>query len=264
MKNSILLVISCFCLFPIPNTSCSRDTTENPEKENELIIMTYNVHQCVGVDNKKDYQRVANIIIRINPQVVGLQELDSATQRSNGIIVLNELANRTNRYHVYGPYFDFEGGKYGVGILSKEKPINWKSVPIPGRIENRLLYVELKDFIFCCTHFSLTEEDRLKSVAILNELFKGFSKPVFFAGDLNSEPESETIKNIETKWTMLNNPADFTYPSDNPVKCIDDIFVLKDSIHIFKIEQSVVEKEPVASDHRPVWVKVTATVAEKK
>lgn len=259
MKNLVPLVIFSISLFPLSDTSCSRDKTENPGNGNELVIMTYNVHNCIGVDNKTDYQRIANIINRIDPEVVGLQELDSATQRSNGIIVLNELANRTNRYHIYGPYFDFQGGKYGVGILSKEKPAGWKSVPIPGRIENRLLYVDLENFVFCCTHFSLEEEDRLNSVVILNELFRGSSKPVFFAGDLNSEPGSQTIKNIESRWTMLNTPNDLTYPSDNPVKCIDYIFVLKDSTYVFEIKQTSVEKETVASDHRPVWVKVSFT-----
>ena len=262
MKKMILLVFSCFCLFPIPDNLISRGISENFKKKNELIILTYNVHQCVGLDNKTDYQRVADVITRINPQIVALQELDSATQRSGGIIVLNELATRTKMYSIYGPYFEFEGGKYGIGILSKEKPVKWKSVPIPGRIQNRLLIVELKDFIMCCTHFSLNEEDRLKSVVILNELFKESSKPVFFAGDLNTVPESETIKNIETKWTMLNNPTDPTFPSHIPLKCIDYVFALKDSIHILKTEQCVVEREQVASDHCPVWVKVT--ISEKK
>ena len=260
MKNLIFLITSCICLFPLQDIATSRAITENPKKKKELIILTYNVHQCVGVDKKTDYQRVADVITRINPQIVTLQELDSATQRSGGIIVLNELATRTKMYPIYGPYFEFEGGKYGIGILSKEKPAKWKSVPIPGRIQNRLLIVELKDFIMCCTHFSLNEEDRLKSVVILNELFKESSKPVFFAGDLNTVPESETIKNIETKWIMLNDPTIPTTPfSDQPESCIDHIFALKDSIHIFKTEQRVVEREPLASDHCPVWVKVAIT-----
>ena len=93
--------------------------------QSKVRILTYNVHLCVGVDGMRDYQRVADVILRIDPDIVALQELDSATIRSNGDITLEELASRTNMYFVYGPFFEYEGGKYGIGILSKKKPLNY-------------------------------------------------------------------------------------------------------------------------------------------
>jgi len=142
-------------------------------------------------------------------------------------------------------------------VLYRKKPINWKSVPLPGREESRnLLIVEFKDFIFCCTHFSLNEEDRLKSVTIINDYFKISSKPVFLAGDFNAVPGSAVVKNIETRWHILNNPHDPTIPAENPNRCIDYILVSKNSGRIFKVEHTAVEKEPVALNHLPVWIKV--------
>ena len=262
MEILSFLIIVSLSLLQMSGFLGHSEMDKNLRKKNKLTILTYNVHLCVGVDNKTDYQRVSDIITRINPQVVALQELDSATQRSNGSSTLNELATRTNMYPVFGPYFEYEGGKYGIGILSKEKPIKWESIPIPGRIENRLLIVELEDYIICCTHFSGIQVAKLKSVEILNGLFKECLKPVFFAGDLNSVPGSEVINSINTRWIMLNNPSVPTYPSYNPQKCIDYIFALKDSLHTFRINQNIVEKEQVASDHSPVWVEVI--IDEKK
>jgi len=226
-------------------------------KKNELVILTYNVRNCRGLDNKTDYIRVADIIKRINPHLVAIQELDSATQRSGGVVVLDVLASETKMYPVYGASIPYQGGKYGVGILSREKPLKWRSVPLPGREENRsVLIVEFENYIFCSTHFSLTEEDRLKSVEILNSLFIGSPKAVFLAGDFNAPPESEVLTNLQTRWQLLNNPADPTIPADNPRRCIDFIFRFKTENTSTIIQKSIVEKEPVASDHLPVWVKV--------
>lgn len=256
MRKLFLLVL----LFSLP---AGRDNAQSIYKtikgkdQTELIILTYNVRNCRGLDDMTDYQRVADIINRISPRVVALQELDSATLRSNGTVVLNELALRTGMYPVFSPSIMYQGGKYGIGILSKEKPYKWKSIPLPGREEERsLLIVEFKDFIFCCTHFSLNEEDRSKSVEIINSLFKESNQYVFLAGDLNAVPESDVIKTIKTGWHILNNPEDPTIPADNPRRCIDYILALKNDDKILKTEQSVVENEPLASDHLPLWVKV--------
>jgi endonuclease/exonuclease/phosphatase family metal-dependent hydrolase len=246
-----------FLLFLLPVPSFCQKSKEIKLKKNEVIFMTYNVRNCHGMDDSTNYQRVADIIKRINPQIVAIQELDSATLRSNGMVALNELAARTGMYSVYGPTINYFGGKYGNGVLCKEKPVSWKSVPLPGREEKRsVLIVEFEDYIFCCTHFSLNAEDRLKSVEIINDLFQETSKHVFLAGDLNSLPDSDPVKNIQKKWLMLNNSLNYTIPSDYPRRCIDYIFALKNTNHSYKIEKTMVEKEPLASDHLPVWVLV--------
>jgi endonuclease/exonuclease/phosphatase family metal-dependent hydrolase len=119
-----------------------------------------------------------------------------------------------------------------------------------------MLIAEFKDYFFCCTHLSLTEEDRLKSVEIINDLFHEPGKPVFLAGDFNAQPESEVLTNLKKNWLLLNNPDHPTIPADNPSRCIDYIFSLKAGNSSIYFEESAVEKEPVASDHLPVRVKI--------
>lgn len=241
-------------LLPFLTGFCDKGMTAPLNKT--LRLLTYNVHLCVGSDGSRDYQRVAEIISRIDPDAVALQELDSATVRSNGDITLEELASRTGMHYVYGPYFNYDGGKYGIGILSKEKPVSYRSVPIPGRIENRLLIAEFEDYILCCSHFSGSDEAKLKSAIILNDLFKEAAKPAFFAGDLNALPGSDVINRINMQWNMINDPLVPTAPSTDPKKVIDYIFYLKDRNYEYEIEKVVVENEPVASDHCPVWTDI--------
>ena len=162
-----------------------------PKEENSLRILSYNVRNCKGMDNLTDYQRVADVINKIAPDVVAVQELDSVTQRNNGVYSLGELAKRTLMHATYAPSIDFQGGKYGIGMLSKEKPLGFKRISLPGKEEKRsLLIVEFADYMVCCTHLSLTKEDQLASVGIISGELEGIQKPVFMAGDMNSEFES--------------------------------------------------------------------------
>ena len=260
MKKTVLPILRIFFLFFVTCSACiacSANNNDTEKNKDTVKILSYNVRNCRGMDNITSYKRVADIINRIAPEVVALQELDSATQRSNGIVVLDQLASLTGMYKTYGASIDYQGGKYGIGILTKEKPVKWQIVALPGREERRsLLIVELNDYYICCTHFSLTEEDRIASVDIINNALKDLSKPVFLAGDFNAVPESQVIKNIETKWNILNDPQKPTIPASGPNRCIDFVFASNYNGYTFETIQTNVEQEYIASDHLPVWVEV--------
>ena len=46
--------------------------------------MSYNVRNARGLDNVTDYQRVADVINSVKPDILAVQELDSVTGRSKG------------------------------------------------------------------------------------------------------------------------------------------------------------------------------------
>lgn len=228
-----------------------------PKENNSIRIMSYNVHNGIGMDNLTDYQRIADVINRVAPDIVAVQELDSAAQRSNGAYVLKEIAGHARMHYTYGAAIDFQGGKYGIGILSKEKPLNYRTVPLPGREEKRLLLIaEFNNYIFCCTHFSLTEEDRNASVAIILDAIKDVKKPLFLAGDMNSEPESLTQELLGQYLTTFNNPQAPTFPVVEPKECIDYIYGYNNGNSYTVLKCQVLTDEQVASDHLPLFVDV--------
>ena len=99
--------------------------------QDTLKVMTYNVRHCAGMDLVLDYDRTAAVIAKQQPDVVALQELDSMTGRSEHRYQLDELASRTGYYPVFGAAIDYDGGKYGVGFLTRETPLSTKRVPLP-------------------------------------------------------------------------------------------------------------------------------------
>ncbi|MDR1200557.1 MAG: metallophosphoesterase [Tannerellaceae bacterium] len=224
---------------------------------NTWRILNYNIRNAVGMDNVVDYQRIADVINRNCPAIAALQEVDSVTMRSNGTDVLRELAERTLMHRVYAPAIDFDGGKYGVGMLSKEKPLAYRSVALPGREEQRvLLMVEFEKYIVACTHLSLTEADRMASIPVIRKEAEKALKPFILTGDWNTEPESPFIKELEQDFIILSDTKKPTFPSDNPSECIDYMAVNKAKADLFTKLSYQVANEPVASDHRPICLDI--------
>jgi len=239
------------------HTMPARDYYFEKPADGVIRILTYNIRNCIGMDGKTDFDRIADVINRINPHIVALQEVDSVTSRMNGIDVLQVLAEKTNMVHSYGPAIDFQGGKYGNGVLSREKPLKAEYIPLPGRQERRsLLMVEFKDYIIYCTHLNNAfAGDRHGSVMIIDEEARNAEKPVFLAGDINDTPGSRTLELLSENWIQLSG-NEFTFRSDAPDICIDYIFGLKHDDFSYDIVRQEVVNEPVASDHLPVFVDV--------
>lgn len=226
-------------------------------EQTTLRIMSYNVHNGIGLDGKRDYDRLAGVINRFAPDVVALQELDSVTQRSLGVDILREFAGKTLMHSIYAPAISYQGGKYGIGILTKEKPLNYRIIPLPGREEKRVLLIaEFEKYIFSCTHFSLTEADQLASVELITKEIGNTKKPVFLAGDLNALPGSPVMKSMLEKFRPLTNVKNMTYPANEPKECLDYILSYKDNEPGYALLSNSVIGESVASDHRPVFAEV--------
>ena len=220
----------------------------------ELRVMSYNVRNGRGMDDSVDYSRAAKVINDFAADLVAVQELDSASGRSGGAVVLDTLAALTGMHASYARAIDFDGGGYGIGILSKGRPLRTQKIPLPGREEERVLLVaEFEDYIVLATHLSLTEEDRMMSARLIVSACREFAKPAILAGDLNDEPSSEMIRFLSEELTLVSDTTQATYPADRPRGCIDYIFIRNTTNNKFISSASGVTDAPVESDHRPVY-----------
>src|SRR5258705_8222582 len=88
-------------------------------KKSTLRVMTYNIHVGVGMDKKLDLQRIADVINHEHPDLVGLQEVDRGVKRTEGKDEIGELAAMTHMDYAFAHNLDYQGGQYGVAILSR-------------------------------------------------------------------------------------------------------------------------------------------------
>jgi endonuclease/exonuclease/phosphatase (EEP) superfamily protein YafD len=90
---------------------------------------------------------------------------------------------------------------------------------------------------------------RRQSIPEINSLAAG---PAILAGDLNSTPDSATLRALATEWSVAGRGKPLlTIPTGTPRRQID--FVLFRPAHRWRVIEVRVLDERVASDHRPIF-----------
>jgi len=257
MKNSVVL----FLQFALTFTSLFWFRTESMAEEGQLRVMTYNIHHCEGVDGKLDLPRIASIINRQDCDLVALQEVDRNTMRSKSVDQIAELGKLTGLQPYFGKAIDYDGGEYGLGILSKLPVVVSKSMQLPSgpKREQRIaleVFVKPQNcpgFVFVSTHLdhSSGENDRAIQNTELKRLFGVGPSQSILAGDFNSTQNKPELEPILSKWVDVDSKEmSPTIPVLKPTRKIDYIFLQKDAP--WTVESARVLDEPLASDHLPL------------
>lgn len=228
-----------------------------------LKVMTYNIHHGNPPERPGviDLPAIAAVIKQHTPDLVALQEIDKLTKRTGQVDQLKTLAELTGMFYFFSKGIDYEGGEYGVGILSRY-PINSSSrYPLPSKAgldaEARSLavvHVTLpngKPLNFASTHLDLNNEHRLLQIEEINRLIGHKKGEVILAGDFNLTSTTPAMKLLEQHFTRscIENCAP-TIPQDNPTEEIDFILLKKGSR--MKVISHQVFPNIDASDHLPV------------
>lgn len=246
------------------------DKTEYyPKEEGSLRVMAYNV----GAFSKfmtNSTSTVADMILEVKADVVGLNELDSCNTRHkvNQIAALAQELGGWKWY--FGRAMAYKGGAYGNGVVVPGNTVieDTYFVTLPkgtGSEQRSIAVVETKDYVIGAAHLDhTTEEAVMGQIAVVNQWaernYTKYSKPVFFVGDMNSTPGSNAIKTLETQWDILSN-MEFSIPVNNPTKCIDFVFHYKNSKPVTVTGSHTMTKfrtgNPTkTSDHLPVYADV--------
>ena len=224
-------------------------------------MLNYNVHHFVGANDTYhfvDINSLANIVNSQKVDIITLQELDVNTRRSG--ITLNqieELAKRTRMFYQFGKTIDYEGGDYGIGILSKYPILSSVLYPLPSKVQSEekrgLLICTLdigtgRQLIVATTHLgSQSNESRVLQAREIIRLSKD-KKIDLLTGDFNAVATEEPIRILKEEFVFDSRfKEQNTIPTEKSYKKID--FIVKS--HFSKIEilrQSVYSLESL-SDH---------------
>lgn len=227
-----------------------------------LRILAYNIHHGAGNDEKLDLQRIADLIRSLDPDLVALQEVDNRTERTGRVDQAAELGRLTRMAWAFGSFMDYEGGEYGMAVLSALPFAEVTNHRLPEGPEPRsslAIRVELPggagDLVFAGIHFYRTAEERMAQARRLLEVLEPEKGPVILAGDFNSTPDSAVMGFIGETFAIPDKGEDhFTFRSDRPDREIDFI-VYRPSDRMSVVESRIID-EPVASDHRPLLLVV--------
>ncbi len=229
-----------------------------------LRIMSYNIRHGEGMDHKLDLARIAKVIKSVDPDVVGLNEVDKGCQRTEGHDEPAELGKLTGMTPIFERNIPYQGGEYGNAVLTKLPITATKNVHLPSHYvgeQRGCLVIDLTapnaartPFRFLATHIDYRGDDaeRMDSAkTIAGIVAERPDSPAILVGDLNSTPDSRVIAEFMKTWTRTDETPTLTFPADKPDRQID--YVLVRPAQRWKVVELRVLDEPMASDHRPLF-----------
>src|ERR1700712_4293920 len=102
-------------------------------------IVTYNVRRCVGNDRRLDVARVAEVLAKLEPDIVALQELDVGRRRTGHVDQAHEIARRLDMACHFNAALTVEEERYGDAILTRYPERLVQVGPLPGHPAIRAL-----------------------------------------------------------------------------------------------------------------------------
>lgn len=228
-----------------------------------LRLLSYNIRHGQGMDGQIDLKRIARVIADVSPDLVALQEVDRFCTRSGNRDLAAELAGQLGMQHRFAKFMDYQGGQYGLAVLSRLPIIESNRHPLPEGAEPRCA-LEVKVTVehhaspisFVCIHNDWTNEGiRVKQVRALLEALGQPEHPMILAGDFNGKRTDASLKLLDQAgWNLLDKKGVKTWPADSP-KVEIDYFALH-GLPDISVRHEVMA-ESIASDHRPIFAVLT-------
>lgn len=232
----------------------------------KIKIMTFNTENCNSfIEQKIDFDVMAKAIKDCGADIVGLNEMrnkGSFEGYDNQTEILSKLTGIENYYFAQAVDLG-ENLPFGNGLLSKYQIKSVENISIPdpnpkmydGYYQTRcILKAKLENGLtVMVTHFGLNPDEQQNAVDTIMANLE--DEKCILVGDFNVLPDNEVLKPIKEK--MVDTAVYFkepllSWPSDNPERKIDYVFVTQD-IEIIDADIPAI----VASDHRPHTVTIS-------
>lgn len=247
-----------FCLILLLFIADTTGFSRTKERGNTVRVLTFNILHGATTKGDFDLDKLAAIIKEMNPDLVALQEVDYKTKRARDYDLVTELGWRTKMSPLFGKAMNFDGGAYGVGVLSKLPIIASRNFPLPSTKGNEprtslevLIELESGDTIrFVATHLDYKKEspDRISQVQKINSEFVKNDYPTILAGDLNATPKSKSISILKEFWgDSFGDHPEPTYSSKDPQKKID--YIMFRPTKFWEVIENKVICDEIATDH---------------
>ena len=225
-----------------------------------MKIMSFNTQHCLNyLERRIDYPLFAKTVRESGADVIGLNEMRDKGEDADyeaQMSILSELSGYENYYFARAIFYK-GNNPYGNGLLSRHKIVKAETVMIPdpaGRVEGKhyetrcILKAYLENGLtVLVTHFGLNPDEQENAVRTVLENLE--NEKCILMGDFNVLPTDKVLDPIRKRMTDtadLFGSELYSFPSDDPTRKIDYMFVSKDLCVKWADIPAI-----VASDHRP-------------
>ena len=222
-----------------------------------LRAATWNIHGAIGYDGRYVPDRVVEVLLELDADVVALQEVAASTGGHDGFLA--HVARETGYHVADGPLHKRRGSEFGNAILSRHpiRAIDHVDLTVDayeprGALDVRIDAGSATPLRVIATHLGLRPGERREQVRrILGAVERERPHPMLLMGDLN-------------EWYLWGRPlrwlhshfretpaAPPTFPARRPVFALDRIWVAPAG-SLRRLRRHVSPLARVASDHLPL------------
>jgi endonuclease/exonuclease/phosphatase family metal-dependent hydrolase len=200
---------------------------------------------------------IINFIKPLNPDILGLIEVDAGSFRSEKSNQAEAIAQELKHFHIYQSKYSTASvvqkvpvlNKQGNAILTNQRIVSQNFHYFSNGVKRLVIELELKDVSIFLVHLSIKFRHRQYQLQDLHNMIKNLKKPVIVAGDFNvlwGDRELQLFL-AATQLHNANRNGEPSHPSRAPRRQLDFIF------HSPEIHVTHFQIPPVKfSDHAPL------------
>jgi endonuclease/exonuclease/phosphatase family metal-dependent hydrolase len=224
-----------------------------------IKVASYNIHKGVGLDRRRDPERILAILREIDADVIALQECDRRFGERTSVLPRQAIDDHTPWQIVDLAQRPNSLGWHGNGLLVRREIevasagiVHLPTLEPRGAVRADLL-VGGKPLRVVGMHLDISGLRRRQQVrSVLSHLADCEGDcPAVLMGDLNDWSQNgAALREFGAGWRMIT--AGRSFPARRPVAQLDRIVVSRE----WEIERAGVHHSPLAalgSDHLPVW-----------
>jgi endonuclease/exonuclease/phosphatase family metal-dependent hydrolase len=234
-----------------------------------VVVASYNIHQCRGVDRQRDPRRIADVIHQLDADVIALQEVDSAPGADGELVQMEFLAHTVGLHAISGPTIERHDGHYGNALLTRLPilDVHKMDLTVYRREPRGALDVRLDagggTLRVIATHLGLLPSERRQQVQrILQAVDEDDETVTVLLGDINEW----FVAARALRWLHARFGAGAggrTYPSWLPLFKLDRIWARPaGALAQFRVHVTPVTRR--ASDHLPVSARIALAAGPRR
>lgn len=241
--------------------------------ENQLTILTYNIHKGFSTGNRRFVlHQIHAALLTVDADVLCLQEIQGEhnghRQHINGWPDCEQvefLAKNAWPHYAYGQNATYNAGHHGNALLSKFPLLRWENINVSSfrRASRSLLHAVMNTangnpIHIICIHFGLFGVERQRQIATLCDRIDSHvphDAPLVVAGDFNdwrgvAEQRFSQHLALQEAFHTLHDRRARTFPSWLPFLPVDRIYYR--GLRPLSCERLLHAPWPHLSDHVPM------------
>ena len=228
----------------------------------QLTFASYNIHKGVGLDRRRDPDRILSVLREIDADVIALQEADRRFGTRASVLPRQAIEDYTPWKVVPVGATPLSMGWHGNALLVRRdiEVIDARPVPLPTLEPRGAVCAELRvgtqALRVVGMHLDLSGLRRRHQVEAICKHIDSCdaAHPVVMMGDLNEWSQGGALRAFGDQYRVLATGRSF--PARRPLAQLDRIVVTGDwSVDATGVHHSALSA--VGSDHLPIWAKLS-------